>query len=517
MILGFGVLLCFIGIKASQAQKQRVSRAFWEIATPYRYYIDTEKVNLPVPNWGGTWFPWLAAIWNIRYARESIHRGYDKYKDYAFQIPTLSRWEIYICNEQMIKEYRNLDSTKMSANALFQAEYCLPGAMENIHKIDVPILSKGLIWQKMRAATKEDTYFYQFYEEFTFAFKAEMPAIDGDGSWTAIPCFQLATRIVSRMTAKSLVGRPLCRDPELVDLFCDYGNVVPPNGFFLGSLPNFLKPFVASFLASPKMSRRLQSIVLAEATKRRASGIKRKNVGWDFTDWLMNWVDETAPTEYDDTHVAVQIANIVFGAIHTTSQLLVHTIYELATRPSYIPSLRAEITSSISQHSGWTKDALESMHKLDSFVRESQRWNPLDAGSMARRVMQDFTFSNGVRIPAGNWIFAVNSPVLRDEKHYPHPAEFDGFRFARIREQEGQERAHTLVTSSLSNMQFGDGRHGCPGKYMAADEIRMTIAHILVNYDITIEGHGPRPRNVVLGKFIFPDLKAKIMFRKIRN
>lgn len=79
---------------------------------------------------------------------------------------------------------------------------------------------------------------------------------------------------------------------------------------------------------------------------------------------------------------------------------------------------------------------------------------------MARRVQKDFTFSNGLRIPAGNWIFAPNSPVLRDPDNYPEPDKFDGFRFSRLREEEGQSNSHTLVSSSMKNLQFGDGRHG---------------------------------------------------------
>ena len=79
---------------------------------------------------------------------------------------------------------------------------------------------------------------------------------------------------------------------------------------------------------------------------------------------------------------------------------------------------------------------------------------------MARRVCKDFTFSNGLKIPAGNWIFAVNSPSLFDPEKYPDPHNFDGFRFSRAREEHGQSRNHTLVSSSMINLQFGDGRHG---------------------------------------------------------
>ena len=58
---------------------------------------------------------------------------------------------------------------------LFQAKYALPGAQEGIHKISIPTLSKGITWQRMRAATKSDPYFSQFYDEFLYAFAEEVP------------------------------------------------------------------------------------------------------------------------------------------------------------------------------------------------------------------------------------------------------------------------------------------------------------------------------------------------------
>ncbi|MCJ1243267.1 hypothetical protein MMC30_000464 [Trapelia coarctata] len=402
-LLACGLVLCILAIRAYRGHKGRV--------------------DVPVVGWGGTLVPWPAAIWNIRYARQSVQKGYEKHKDYAFQIPTLSRWEVFICNETMIKEYKNLDSDLMSANAvtaeLFQAKYALPGAQENIHKISIPTLSKGITWMRMRAAAKGDPYFAEFYAEFLYSFAEEASSFS---------------------------------------VFCSED--------------------VATFAS---------------------------------------WVDENAPSEYNDRDVALQLANIVFGAIHTTSQLLVHSLYEIATRPEYVAPLREEVNECLAKHGGWNKDALEAMHKLDSFVRESQRWNPLDAGSMARRAQEAFTFSNGLRIPAGTWIFAPNSPVLIDPKNYPSPEKFDGFRYSRLREEPGQSRNFTLVSSSSKNLQFGDGRHGCPGRHMAADEIRLMLAHILINYDVAIEGHGPRPPNLILGKFIFPNLGARIMLKRIHG
>lgn len=52
---------------------------------------------------------------------------------------------------------------------------------------------------------------------------------------------------------------------------------------------------------------------------------------------------------------------------------------------------------------------------------------------------------------------------------------------------------------------------------MAADEIRLLLAHIIYNYDVAIKGNGPRPANMIIGKIVFPDLQAEIMLKRIRR
>lgn len=65
------------------------------------------------------------------------------------------------------------------------------------------------------------------------------------------------------------------------------------------------------------------------------------------------------------------------------AQLMVQAIFELAGRPEYVLPLREEIRTCVEERGGFTKEGLNAMHKLDSFIRESQRWNPLDAGALS--------------------------------------------------------------------------------------------------------------------------------------
>ena len=55
-------------------------------------------------------------------------------------------------------------------------------------------------------------------------------------------------------------------------------------------------------------------------------------------------------------------------------QSMTHVLYDLAARPEYLQPLREEIEAVIATD-GWTKAGMGKMWKLDSFLRESQRYN----------------------------------------------------------------------------------------------------------------------------------------------
>jgi hypothetical protein len=49
---------------------------------------------------------------------------------------------------------------------------------------------------------------------------------------------------------------------------------------------------------------------------------------------------------------------------------------------------------------------------------------------------------------------------------------------------------------------------------MAADEIRLILAHVLITYDVATEDHGPRPQNAFFKKILFPDMVSAIMLKR---
>lgn len=104
---------------------------------------------------------------------------------------------------------------------------------------------------------------------------------------------------------------------------------------------------------------------------------------------------------------------------------------------------------------------MNKMRKLDSFLKESQRVNGLGTTSLQRKVLkpEGYTFSDGTHVPCGVTISAASGGLHRDERVYEKPEEFMPFRFAEMRDEEGEGSKHQMVATSNEYLPFGHGRH----------------------------------------------------------
>jgi cytochrome P450 len=98
-----------------------------------------------------------------------------------------------------------------------------------------------------------------------------------------------------------------------------------------------------------------------------------------------------------------------------------------------------------------------------------------------------------------------------DEDVFPDAEKFDALRFYKLRlSKEGSgARAADIVASSQfigvgpTSLLFGYGRHACPGRFFAANEIKMILATMLLNYDIkNPDGVEGRYANLVFGRSV---------------
>ena len=69
--------------------------------------------------------------------------------------------------------------------------------------------------------------------------------------------------------------------------------------------------------------------------------------------------------------------NLIIACPQTTTQVL----YRLLANPEYIEPLRQEVEAVVAEE-GWTKAAMDKMHKIDSFLKETQRVDGLTTRSL---------------------------------------------------------------------------------------------------------------------------------------
>ncbi|KAK1235317.1 hypothetical protein PQX77_001475 [Marasmius sp. AFHP31] len=202
-----------------------------------------------------------------------------------------------------------------------------------------------------------------------------------------------------------------------------------------------------------------------------------------------------------------------FSSIHSTSQLFTHALINLAIHPEYIEPLRREIEACI-EKDGWSKAAMEKMRMLDSFLKESQRVSSSAAVNVRRLALRDFVFSNGTVIPAGTMMAISISGLHFDEDQYSNPYEFDGFRSYKQREEEGESLKHQMITLQTNFIAFGIGKHACPGRFFAVNEIKALVSHTLMYYDLKLDESEVAPKTEEFSGRIYSNSKTRVMFRK---
>lgn len=263
--------------------------------------------------------------------------------------------------------------------------------------------------------------------------------------------------------------------------------------------------------------------------------------------WLVEeCINTNDPKELDPILITRRLLLLNMVAIHTTSISITHAILNINTyqdSEKLIASLREECDRLLSENNGtWTKAALNDALRLDSTIRESMRCDDLEPFSTGRMVVHpngiDLKTEAGkaIHVPQGVALCLPSHGIHRDPAFYESPLEFRPLRFSEPRENFlAQQRLEaskisdstsststmqtaldlkttSLVTTSDSYLAFGHGRHACPGRFFAAQEMKLMLAYVLQNYDI--EKMNEKPGSTMLMGTNVPNEKAKIRVKR---
>lgn len=181
------------------------------------------------------------------------------------------------------------------------------------------------------------------------------------------------------MNVKAFLGTKAAENKEFVNNASTYVPNSIPFTFTLSQTPQLLLPFVYKFLPGYKALAK-QFDDAAEFVSEMIKEKKARNLA-PLSDPPSVFDHVNADGKYiDDIHTQMDVQfPLCAASIHTTTATIVQCLFDLAAHRNYLPDLRQEAKEVLESCDGvLTKQAVIKAVKLDSFVKEVQRFSSPD-------------------------------------------------------------------------------------------------------------------------------------------
>jgi len=493
------------------------------------FFKPSNLPRLPILNAKeGDWFPLWQAMWrNTRDFKAATILAHEQYPDEACLVPLAGTGNMILLPASQIQFVIDQPDSVLSMHQQ---------AVDQL-QTDYTVTDPGLIHNPLH--TKLIT------TKLTSQIGNLVPDLADEAAWSLaqawgtdthdfrdVGVYDTMRRVIGLVTNRVFVGLPFCRDPVLLEAGMAYAQLVPMTSAFLRLFPRAVRPVVAPFTTLPihRNTRTFFKLLRPEIERRlRAYDARRadpENKGLepepnDFLQWSLHQAKEAGdPYLWEPDTLAGRVLLLNFASIHTSSFAITNVLFDLvSSKPEHLDELRAEISTVLAEHGGaWDKRALAKMEKLDSVMRESQRVNSFVTVGLGRLVTarEGLTTPDGVHLPHGSRAFVPGYALHRNEKLYDGADEFRPFRFAEKRADRSAEfltRARQQwATTANDYLAFGHGKYACPGRFFAAAELKLLLAHIVMAYDFEMQPS--RPPNVWYAISRVPPMKATIRVRR---
>ncbi|KAI0814385.1 cytochrome P450 [Xylaria sp. FL0064] len=393
-------------------------------------------------------------------------------------------------------------------------------------------------------------------EEFQYILETEFPACE---DWTPFRIQPFMVRAVSRLSGRAFVGSSLSRSEEWMGVSVNFAITAFIAVTKLQFFPPWMRPVAQYFVSELKTIRTdlakaqamLEPLIEERLGNTDASASEKPD---DFIQWLSDALPEEEKRNYF-IQAKMQLL-LSASSIHTTSNLTTDCIYDLAVHQEMQDILREEVIEVFEGEDAWErKDSIAKLKKMDSFIKESQRLSS-NITSFIRKVMKPIDLSDGTHLPPGTSILTPLAGMSFDERYFPDPEIFDGLRFWKLRQQQQQQyptptrssspspssspsrpttppliksatatspspspstlnlNRHQFTSIGDTNQNFGLGKHACPGRFFAAQEIKLILSYLLLNYDIKLRDGEARPKPIVFMMTKSPSQTAEVLFRQ---
>ncbi|CAB5156425.1 uncharacterized protein OCT59_016143 [Rhizophagus irregularis] len=329
--------------------------------------------------------------------------------------------------------------------------------------------------------------------------------------------YDTMTKIICYPIADIFVGKELSQYEEIINTFSDFTidaakiSMIPPVlDFIYPRLQYYINCIILKIYNPAVKHQRILIKHLKNQIYKRLQEKEKYGDSWKRpADFLQDLLEEESfdPNNINYAEIADKICLFIFVSIHTTSNSCTHVIMDLASRPEYIQELykeQLEVRKEADENGILPFEALNNMKKLDSFIRESLRLSE-SISTLPHVVTKDYTFANGLQVPKDRAVHLYTDDVYLDESlQGPNPKSFEPFRHL--------ETNASATKIGKNFLLFGGGKHACPGRQLAINEVKFFLHNVILKYNLRTESgkiEGPK----MIGPRKFPS-EAGIVFEK---
>ncbi len=188
--------------------------------------------------------------------------------------------------------------------------------------------------------------------------------------------------VVAGVTTRAISGTSLCRNRRWLSTCINYTENIFITMLILRLFPRVLHRLISNFLPSSWLThiylRRAKSVlipIIEQRLKERKTRSTDEKISKS-SDLLQYMIEEAEGDDLQPERLARLKLMSNLAAIHTSSMAITHAIYDLCEHPKYVQLLRDEVEQVLQNDNGWQPDTYTKLHKIDSFLKESQRFAP---------------------------------------------------------------------------------------------------------------------------------------------
>ncbi|PGH00698.1 hypothetical protein AJ79_08118 [Helicocarpus griseus UAMH5409] len=208
----------------------------------------------------------------------------------------------------------------------------------------------------------------------------------------------------------------------------------------------------------------------------------------DLTHYLRNAKDPQTGKGFNLTELCGESSLLIAAGSDTTSVALSATIFYLLHNPTALDKLTSIIRTTFTCPEDIDSKTINNLHYLRGCFEEALRLSPAVPAHLPRKVLPGGLTIDDHHFPAGTILTTPPYTINHNEEYYPDPFSFRPERWIVDPEAPdddiSSERSVALARSAFTT--FVIGPRGCAGKRLAYSELSLTLAHLLLSYDMRI-------------------------------